>query len=178
MSDMSEEVRYPIGKFIPQSFSQQLFQQNLIYLRDLPLMLEYAITNLDESRLETPYREGGWTVKQLVHHVADSHMNAFIRCKLALTEDKPVIKPYDQDAWVLTTDVNAVPVNVSITLLHSLHIRWYHLLKGLSEADLQRSIVHPEYKREMSVWFLLDLYAWHGRHHTAHITSLRERMGW
>ena len=112
---MSEEIRYPIGKFIPQSFSQQLFQQNLIYLRDLPLMLEYAITNLDESRLETPYREGGWTVKQLVHHVADSHMNAFIRCKLALTEDKPVIKP----EWMTQADYEQAPEHLSVRELRA-----------------------------------------------------------
>lgn len=175
---MSEELKYPIGKFVPQEFSSSFFQKYLVDLRDLPLLLEYAVTNLDEARIDTPYREGGWTIRQLVHHVADSHMNAFIRCKLALTEDKPVIKPYDQDAWVLTSDCSQVPVNMSITLLHALHHRWFHLLKGLTEAQLQRTIIHPEYKREMTIWFLMGLYAWHGRHHTAHITSLRERMGW
>lgn len=175
---MSEEVRYPIGKFAPHEYSPELFKKFLVDLRDLPLLLEYAVTNLDESRIDSPYREGGWTVRQLVHHVADSHMNAFIRCKLALTEEKPLIKPYDQDAWVTTPDCLNVPVNMSITLLHALHHRWHHLLKDLSEEDLQRCLFHPEYKREMTVWFLLCLYAWHGRHHTAHITSLRERMNW
>jgi uncharacterized damage-inducible protein DinB len=175
---MSEEIKYPIGKFVSQEFSDSLFQKYLVDLRDLPLLLEYAVTNLDEALLDTPYREGGWTVRQLVHHVADSHMNAFIRCKLALTEDKPTIKPYDQDTWVQTPDCTKVPVNMSITLLHALHHRWFYLLKDLSERELQRTLFHPEYKREMSVWFLLGLYAWHGRHHTAHITSLRERMGW
>lgn len=175
---IAEEIRYPVGKFAVQEYTPALHAEYLQELKSLPVRLEYAVTNLDENQLATPYREGGWTLKQVVHHVADSHMNAFIRCKLALTEDKPVIKPYDQDAWVLTPDCEQVPVNMSVTLLHALHDRWYHLMKGLSENELQRAIVHPEYKREMTLWYLLGLYAWHGRHHVAQINALRERMNW
>jgi hypothetical protein len=170
--------QYPIGKVQFVDFSEKEKEARLADILFLPRMLEYAVLNLHEEQLQTPYREGGWTVNQLVHHVADSHMNAYIRCKLALTEDNPTIKPYDQDAWVLTDDVKNVPVNISITLLHSLHHRWYELLKTLTEEDWKRTVYHPEQKREISLWNLLLIYAWHGKHHAAHITHLRESKGW
>ncbi len=134
--------------------------------------------NLDAAQLDTAYREGGWTVKQVVHHVADSHMNSLIRFKLGLTEDNPTIKPYDENEWVKLADTQNLPVNVSLTLLHALHIRLHELLKNMSRTDLDRTLFHPEHKKEFTLWEFLGLYAWHGRHHTAHITSLRERMGW
>jgi uncharacterized damage-inducible protein DinB len=141
-------------------------------------MLEYAVLNLNDDQLHVPYREGGWTINEIVNHVADSHMNAFIRFKLGLTEDNPVIKPYDQEAWSKTADVRGVPINMSVTLLHSLHHRWYELLKSLEDSQWQRTVYHPEQKREMSLWELLAIYSWHGKHHVAHITGLREQMGW
>ena len=147
-------------------------------IHDLPQLLEYAITNLDEAQLETPYRDGGWTVKQLVHHVADSHMNAYTRFKLGLTEEKPMVKAYDEKAWAEMVDTKTIPINVSITLLFALHKRWHSILTGISGDEWNRLVIHSEHKREMSLWFLLGMYAWHSRHHVAHIVKLRERMGW
>jgi uncharacterized damage-inducible protein DinB len=172
------DLQYPIGKVQLIPYTEKDRDEKMADILFLPRMLEYAVLNLNEDQINTPYRDGGWTVNQLVHHVADSHMNAFIRFKLGLTEDKPTIKPYDQNSWVETSDVSNVPVNISITLLHSLHHRWYELIKTLSEEQLLRTIYHPEQKREISLWNLLLIYAWHGKHHAAHITGLRERMGW
>ncbi len=173
-----EALRYPIGKYVPQPFSVQQKEAWLLDVKYLPNHLENAILNLDESQLETAYRPEGWTVKQLVHHVADSHMNAYIRFKLGLTEDNPSIKPYDEAAWALLSDTQNVPVNISITLLFALHNRWVQVLDNINEEEWHRTVFHPEQKKEMDLWFLLGMYAWHSRHHTAHITSLRERMKW
>ncbi len=175
---MNEDLRYPIGKYIVQPFSEKLLGEWLTDIKNLPQHLENAVLNLDETQLNTPYRDGGWIVKQVVHHVADSHMNAYIRFKLGLTEDKPTIKPYDENAWAQMADTKNIPVNISLTLLHALHIRWYEVLKNISEADFNRTVIHPEHKKEMTLWYLLGMYAWHGRHHTAHVTALRERMKW
>lgn len=130
---MTVDVRYPIGKYQLVPFSQEEKEARLADILFLPRMLEYAVLNLNDDQIQTPYREGGWTVNQVIHHVADSHMNAFIRFKLGLTEDNPTIKPYIQNAWGETADVSAVPVNLSITLLHSLHHRWYELLKTITD---------------------------------------------
>jgi len=175
---MSIDPRYPIGKFEQQPYSEQQKQAWLLDLQFLPEALERAINNLDEAQLDTPYRDGGWTVKQLVHHVADSHMNAYIRFKLGLTEDKPTIKPYEEQEWALLADNDIVPINVSLTLLYALHIRWVASIKNLTEEQWNRLVVHPAANREMSLWFLLGLYAWHSKHHTAHITALRENNHW
>ena len=175
---MTTDPRYPIGKYEPKPFSEDQKNKWLADILFLPEEIERAILNLDQAQLLTPYREGGWTVQQLVHHVADSHMNAYIRFKLAITEDNPTIKPYEEKAWALLADVSIVPINVSITLLHALHQRWYIAIKDLTNADWNKTVFHPEQKKEISVWFLLGLYAWHGKHHTAHITSLREKQGW
>lgn len=177
---MTYDPRYPIGKYEPQPYSQRQKEQWLLDIKFLPEELERAVLNLDADQLHTPYRDGGWTVQQLVHHVADSHMNAYVRFKIGLTENNsPVIRPYDEKEWALLPDVELVPVNVSLTLLHALHQRWYAAIKDLTEAQLlERNVVHPEHGRQMSLWFLLGLYAWHGRHHTAHITTLRENKGW
>ena len=175
---MSTDPRYPIGKYEPKPFSEQQKQAWLLDLQFLPEALERAINNLDEVQLNTPYRDGGWTVKQLVHHVADSHMNAYIRFKLGLTEDKPTIKPYEEQDWALLADNDLVPINVSLTLLHALHLRWVATIKDLPEEQWNRLVVHPAANREMSIWFLLGLYAWHGNHHVAHITTLRENKQW
>ena len=173
-----EDLRYPIGRYTAQPFSEKLREEWLIDIQFLPQHLENAVQNLDAAQLDTAYREGGWTVKQVAHHVADSHMNSLIRFKLGLTEDNPTIKPYDENEWVKLADTQNLPVNVSLTLLHALHIRLHELLKNMSRMDLDRTLFHPEHKKEFTLWEFLGLYAWHGRHHTAHITSLRERMGW
>lgn len=173
-----EDLRYPIGKYEPQPFSQKQIEKWLIDIQFLPQHLENAVLNLDEQHLNTPYRPEGWTLRQVVHHVADSHSNAYIRFKLGLTEDNPTIKPYDENAWAKLNDTAVVPINVSLTLLHALHTRWMAVLKAIKPEEWERTVVHPEHGKQMTLWYLLGNYAWHGRHHTAHITSLRDRMGW
>ena len=173
-----EDLSYPIGRFVPQPYSDKELKERLMAIMFLPKELENAIQNLDEYQIETPYRPDGWTVKQLINHIADSHMNAFIRFKLGLTEENPTIKTYNQDAWVNLNDTKIVPINVSITLVHALHARWAALLNGISSADLERTVFHPEQKKEITLWHMLGLYAWHGKHHVAHITTLRANKGW
>ncbi|GAB3416956.1 YfiT family bacillithiol transferase [Niabella aquatica] len=175
---MEIENQYPIGRLEWKAFSTAEKESALAALRFLPNALEAAVTNLDEACLHTPYREGGWTVHQLVHHVADSHINAYIRFKLCLTEDVPTIKPYNENLWALLDDVKSLPVNISITLLYALHIRWYEAIKKLSDEDWERSAYHPGMQKELSLWYFLQLYAWHGRHHVAQINGLREKMKW
>ena len=177
-----EDLRYPVkreeqqGEF-EREYNEQLKRQLLEDIRMLPSNLEYAIHNLDALQFDLPYRPEGWTVKQLIHHIADSHIMAYTRFKLALTEENPVIKPYEQNAWASLPDSN-LPVNVSLTLLHALHARWYQLMNELTEQQWQRAIWHPEREELLTLWQLLKSYSWHGRHHTAHITKLRERMNW
>lgn len=175
---MSEDLKYPIGKFKPTDYTAENLTAAIADIAFLPEDLERALAQLDEWQLQTPYREGGWTVHQLVHHIADSHMNAFIRIKLALTEDHPTLKAYDENVWSELPDVQQAPVNISVTLLHALHRRWVLLLKNIYPADLEKTIFHPVSQRDMSVWFLITLYAWHGKHHVAHINSLRIRNQW
>ena len=172
------DPRYPIGKYIEQPFSEKALQERLLDIRSLPQLLEHSITNLDEAQLDTPYREGGWTVKQLVHHVADSHLNAYTRFKLGLTEDNPTIKTYDEKLWAEMIDTKNIPINISITLLHALHHRWSEILKHISADQWERTVYHPEYKKQMTLWYLLGMYAWHSRHHVAHVNVLREQKGW
>lgn len=175
---MTEDLRYPIGKHVPEVFSHAAKEKKLLEIEYLPADLEMSVLNLDAHQLQTPYRPGGWTVHQLVHHIADSHMNAYIRFKLVLTEEHPTIKTYDENLWTNLADVASQPVNVSITLLFALHRRWLAAIKDLSETQWERTLYHPEQKRDMSLWELLCLYAWHGKHHVKHITALRERMNW
>ena len=173
-----EDLKYPIGKYIAQPFSEKLWKTWLSDIQFLPQHLENAILNLDEQQLQTPYREGGWTVHQLVHHVADSHMNAYIRFKLGLSEENPTIKPYNEAAWAEMIDTQTLPINLSLTILHALHTRWHLILKNMSKDELNRTVYHPEYQKSFTLWDLLGLYSWHSKHHVAHITGLRERMGW
>lgn len=175
---MTEELKYPIGKYEPQAFSAEQKEQWLLDIQWLPEQVEHALLNLDEVQLQTPYRPQGWTVHQLVHHIADSHMNAYIRFKLGLTEDNPTIKPYEENQWALLADTRELPVNISITILHALHKRWITVLRDIADEQWNRTVFHPGSKTTMSLWFLLGMYAWHGRHHVAHITRLREREGW
>lgn len=177
------DLRYPIGKADKQPYAGKPFAEEiknffLAEIKDCPGALEYAVLNLDEHQLNTPYRQGGWTVKQVVHHVADSHMNAYIRFKLGLTEDNPVIKPYDEAAWANLSDTQHLPINISLTLLHALHLRWVEFLKDIDDQDWQKTVFHPEHKRMITLWSLLGSYAWHGKHHIAHVTNLRDRMRW
>lgn len=180
MTKMTDvDPRYPIGEYEPKPFSILQKVEWLADIKFLPLQLENTILNLDEDQLKTPYREGGWTVNQLVHHVADSHMNAYIRFKLALTENNPTIKPYEEKLWAELNDVQKLPINISLTLLHALHARWYEALKYVADDEWNnRTVFHPELKKTLRLWYLLGMYAWHGRHHVAHITSLRAKMGW
>jgi hypothetical protein len=168
------DPKYPIGKYEPQPFSESQKLEWLNNIRLLPSELEYAIQNLDEAQLQSPYREGGWTIQQVVHHVADSHMNAYIRFKLALTEDNTTVKSYEEKRWAELADVEAVPVNVSLTLLHALHKRLYEAIKDLSREQWERTFNYPGKPAPVSIWFLLGMYSWHGKHHTAHIVSFRE----
>ena len=173
-----EKLRYPIGKF---SFDADVTpEKRRTWIQEidrLPRELRRAVSGLSPRQLDTPYREGGWTVRQLAHHLADSHMNSFIRWKLALTEPTPTIKPYDQDAWVTTGDVTGADIEPSLALLDGLHARWTRLLSSLSAADFARAFNHPE-SGVQTLERLLQLYAWHCRHHVAHIDSLRQREGW
>jgi hypothetical protein len=175
---MTLDPRYPIGKVQLVDFSEKERDAKIADILFLPRMLEYAVLNLDESQIQTPYREGGWTVHQLIHHLADSHMNSFIRFKLAMTEENPVIKPYLEDKWSELADVSDVPINISITLLHALHHRWHRLLESMSVDDFRRTVFHPEKQKDITLWDMLLIYAWHGKHHVAHITTLREQNSW
>ena len=173
-----EDLKFPIGKYEPQPFTETQLAEWINDIKYLPNHLENTVENLDEHQLDTPYRPDGWTVKQLVHHVADSHMNAYVRFKLGLTENNPVIKPYNEAAWAELSDTKTLPINLSVTLLFALHARWVAVLANISEADWSKTIYHPEQKKEITLWYLLGMYAWHSRHHTAHITALRQRMNW
>jgi DinB superfamily len=168
------DPRYPIGRYEPQTYSESQKLKWLNSLRQLPAELEHVIQDLDEVHLHSPYREGGWTIQQLVHHVADSHMNAYIRFKLAITEDNLTIKSYEEKLWAELADVHLVPVNVSITLLHALHTRWYAAIRDLSQEQWHRTFLYPGKPAPVSIWFLLGMYSWHGKHHTAHILAYRE----
>jgi DinB family protein len=175
---MTEDIRFPRGKFLPQPFSQKQKEQWLLDIKFLPSELELIVQNLDHHQLQTPYREGGWTIHQLVHHIADSHINAYMRIKLGLTENNPTIKPYDQDAWVNLNDVRTLPINISLTLLHALHKRLFATIKDLRDDEWERTVFHPEHKKKISLWELLGMYAWHGKHHIEHIKNMKEKMGW
>lgn len=171
----SEELRYPIGRFSASPVTSTRAEQ-IETLRQLPTLLVQAIHGLSDAQLDTPYREGGWTVRQLVHHIADSHANAYIRIKLALTEDNPTIKPYDEAAWAALPD-STQPIDSSLAITDGIHMRLVALLESLSEAEFQRTFRHPE-RGPMTIAGNLALYDWHSRHHLAHITALRHRMGW
>ena len=172
------DLRYPVGPFKFDGPSND--QQRIAFIdqiEETPAKLRAAVQGLTEEQIDTPYRPDGWTVRQVVHHVPESHMNAYIRFKLAITEDNPTIKPYFEDRWAQLDDAQTAPVDLSLNLLDSLHRRWVLFLRSLNGNDFQRSFQHPELGA-MTVDKNLALYAWHGRHHVAHITSLRDRMRW
>lgn len=171
------DPRYPIGKWNREPLTPAKKNQWIEDIAAAPALLRAAVKGLTPQQLDTPYRDGGWTVRQVVHHVPESHMNSYIRFKLALTEDVPTIKPYMEDRWAQTADVSNTPIEVSLALLENLHTRWVILLKSLADHDFERKFRHPE-MGEMTLGLTLGLYSWHGKHHVAHITALRERMGW
>jgi|SRR5208283_3591525 len=172
------DLRFPIGKFkYDGPLTDERKQAFLDDIARTPANLRAAVKGLSDDQLDTPYRPGGWTVRQVVHHVPDSHMNAYVRFKLALTEDEPTIKPYAEDRWAELADTKATPVEVSLILLESLHDRWVRLLRSLGPEGWKRTFRHPE-MGAMTLEKTLALYAWHGRHHVTHVTSLRDREGW
>lgn len=175
-----EDFRYPIGKFSwLETVSDSERRKMIEEIAAAPAALRAAAKGLNAPQLETPYRPGGWTVKQVIHHVPDSHFNAYARFKLTLTENEPTIKPYDQAKWAELADTKTVPIEVSLSLLEGVHERWLALLRSMSPSDFKRGFRHPEYDGKLfRLEQVLALYAWHGRHHTAHITSLRQRNGW
>ncbi len=173
------DLRYPIGKFERRDSLTPDERRTLIdQIAAAPQRMRDAVRGLSNAQLDTPYREGGWTVRQVVHHVPDSHLNAYVRLKLALTEESPTIKPYDEGEWAKLPDSVKTPAETSLQLLESLHERWTTLLRSLGPSDFQRTFRHPDHPGAMPIDVLVALYAWHGRHHAAHITSLRERMKW
>jgi uncharacterized damage-inducible protein DinB len=172
------DLSYPIGRFEwPESVGPEMRAQSIGEIEAAPAWFRAAVQGLTGQQLDTPYRPGGWTVRQVVHHVADSHLHSYIRFRLALTEDQPTIKPYDQDKWAELPDARTAPVETSLRLIDSLHQRWVLLLRSMSDADFARTFLHPE-RGVMRLDVTLAMYAWHSRHHRAHITGLRERMGW
>ncbi len=177
MTDL-DNLRFPIGQFsAPASSAADIRAAHIQTLKLLPEKLTAAVAGLDDAQLDTPYREGGWTVRQVVHHIADSHANSYVRFKLALTEDSPTIKPYDEAAWAELADARSLPVDVSLTLIAALHARWVAFLESMTEEDFPKGFHHPEHGYQ-NLAKTLAIYDWHSRHHVAQITSLRARRGW
>jgi uncharacterized damage-inducible protein DinB len=174
------DLRYPTGRFQRPSGPLTGDQRRAMIdvIARTPAELRAAVEGLSAKQLDTPYRPDGWTVRQVVHHVPDSHLNAYIRFKLGLTEETPTIKPYDEALWAKLPDSRDTPVETSLSLLATLHDRWVRLLRAMEPADFTRQINHPEWEKPLSLDAVLALYAWHGPHHTAHVTGLRQRMGW
>lgn len=171
------DPKYPVGRFVrPEKVTPHERMAAIAALAELPGKLSRAVEGLSREQLDTPYREGGWTVRQLVHHIADSHMNAFVRVRLALTEDWPTITPYDEKAWAVLRD-SAAPAGWSVSLIENLHARWVMLLESLTDEQWERGMKHPV-NGPLTIAMATLLYAWHSRHHVAHITRLREREGW
>lgn len=172
---MTIDPRYPVGRFTYTPGQDR--GEQIETIARLPERMRDAVARLDETKLDTPYRDGGWTVRQVVHHVPDSHINAYTRFKLALTEDTPTIKPYDEARWAELPDGRTGPLGPSLAILDGIHARWATLLRSMHPGDFDRRLMHPE-NGEMTLDRMLSLYAWHSRHHLAHITELRKRKGW
>ncbi len=174
---MSEDLRFPIGQFDKNiEVTPELRNGFIQTIADLPEKLKSATSDLSDEQLDTPYRPEGWTVRQTVHHVADSHLNSFIRFKLALTEDAPTIRPYYEDRWAELAD-SKMPIDVSMKIIEGIHLRWANLLNSMSDEDFKKLLIHPE-SGEWTLEKMLGLYDWHSKHHTAHIMKLRERQNW
>ena len=175
---MQKDPRYPIGKF-DQSITVTIEMRNdfIKTIEALPLQLRMEVENLSQKQLDTPYRDGGWTIRQVVHHLPDSHINSYVRFKLALTEDNPQIKTYEEHLWAELPDSFKTPIDVSLNLLESLHTRWAILLRSLTDEQFEKTFQHPEWGN-ITLSKTLALYAWHSKHHLAHITELKKKMGW
>lgn len=172
-------MKYPIGPFVmPDIASAELPPQYISDISSFPARLRQEVENLNETQLNTRYREGGWTIRQVVHHCADSHLVAFTRLKLALTELNPIVKPYEEAVWAELWDSTTQPIESSLSILDGIHDRWSTLLNHMSGKDLLRTYYHPEHKKSFSIEYLIALYVWHGNHHLAHIIGLKKRMGW
>jgi hypothetical protein len=179
MSIDLNQLKYPIGDFIaPGHITANELKGFINDIRYLPSLIEIAVQTLDAQQLDTPYRPDGWTVAQVVHHLVDSHMNALTRFKLALTEDNPTIKPYNEAAWAELPDVAKTPINVSLTLLHALHTRWVNLMENLSDEQWERTFTHPASGKTFALRTVAANYSWHGKHHLAHVERLKERNNW
>lgn len=173
-----DDLRFPVGQFTVVQATEDVRRGALQDLIELPERMRDAVAGLSDAQLETPYRPGGWTVRQVVHHVPDSHVHAYIRMKLALTEATPTIKPYDEKAWAELADMR-LPPTVSLQFLESVHARWTALIRSLTAPDFSRTFNHPEFPdAPLTLDYMLQSYAWHSRHHVAHITALRQRQGW
>lgn len=174
-----DELKYPIGKFsMPDSFSNEKLKNWIHSIDHLPFAILEAVTGLNDQQLDTPYRDGGWTLRQVVHHLADSHINSYCRFKLAMTEQTPQIRPYNEKEWALLEDGQHGALELSLDLLKALHFRWVYFLRSLTTEDWQRKFYHPDSKKEYTLYVAAALYAWHGEHHLAHIVNLKKRMGW
>lgn len=174
-----EELKYPIGKFqFPESFSKTEIENDIHIICHFPQVLRETVQLLSDEQLNTPYRPDGWTIRQVVHHLADSHMNSYIRFKWTITEEEPTIKAYDEKAWAELNDAKYDAIEPSLLLLSALHLKWSNLLNNLSEEDMQKAFIHPENGRKIHIYQNISLYAWHCNHHLAHIANLSERLQW
>lgn len=174
-----ENLKFPIGKFqFPKSFAIQEIDNDIHTICHFPQVLRETVQHLSDEQLNTPYRPDGWTVRQLVHHLADSHLNSYVRFKWTITEDQPTIKAYDQNAWAELADAKYDAIEPSLLLLTALHLKWTSLLKNLSEADMNKTFIHPQNGRRIKIYENIALYSWHCNHHLAHIMNLIERMNW
>ena len=174
-----EEMKFPIGQFkMPDLVTPEIIGKYITDIESFPKRLRAEVENLTDEQLDTPYRPDGWTIRQVVNHCADSHMNGLARLKLALTEDKPTIKPYFENRWAELADSKTIPIEPALLILDGLHNRWAILLKALSEDDLKRIYIHPEHGKEFRLEESIGLYAWHCNHHLAHITELKKRKNW
>lgn len=170
--------QYPIGPFkAPSAYTPSALAEFIQQIEKLPELLRVTVGGLSPDQLDTPYRDGGWTVRQVIHHLPDSHLNAYVRMKWTLTESTPLIKAYNEKGWAETAEVKLNP-EISLALLQALHTKWVALMRNLSSTDLKREFTHPESKTNQSLERMIALYAWHGNHHLAHITTLKEKMGW
>jgi hypothetical protein len=177
--DDIELLKYPIGQFEkPQEITESILAEWILDIKRLPQQLTDAVEGLNKEQLATPYRPDGWTVRQTVHHVADSHINAYTRFKLALTESIPTIKPYEEQLWAELSDGKNAPIEWSLTLLEALHLRWGMLLENMTKADFNKQLFHPATRHTNPLNVMAGMYSWHGRHHVAHILELRKRMNW
>lgn len=176
---VSEKLRYPIGTFsAPEIYSKEYLAENIEAIASFPKKLKQAVFHLTDEQLDTSYRPNGWTIRQVIHHCADSHMNCYIRIKWALTEDQPLIKYYHEDLWSEIHDNLSMPIHSTLLLLEGLHYRLQYLLKGLSDSDLEKSFIHPEHGKTFKLKEIIGTYAWHGNHHLAHITELKKQKNW